>query len=100
MGSSRHYSSATDLPNTVGVYRPTANDLARDQKEIDSLDLGHDGSGATPIPTTDPTPELLLALARVDQSLRVVLLAIHEIQREMGISIYPTPDVPLKPDNS
>lgn len=48
----------------------------------------------------DHTPELRLAIARVEASLRVVLTAIREIQREMGINTSIVHDVPLRPDPS
>lgn len=82
MGTSTRYSSATDLPHTI----PGEPDIA-------------DASGSSPI-SANHSDDLLLAIARVEASLRTVLAAIRVIQLEMGITQKPTPDVPLKPDNS
>jgi len=60
-----------------------------------------DASGARPILVPkDASDELLLAIARVEASLRVVLAAINEMQREMGIAAPPSSSVPLRPDPS
>jgi hypothetical protein len=64
-----------------------------------------DASGSSPISAND---DVLLALARVESSLRIVLAAIAELQREIGITPKLTQDpstrsgqaVPLKPDSS
>lgn len=79
MGTSHRYSSATDKPDTA------------------------DASGSSPITAKlakneDHSDELLRAIDHVNQSLKTVLTAIRDIQREIGINN--TQDVPLKPDDS
>jgi hypothetical protein len=51
------------------------------------------------IPDADASDELLLAMARVEASLRIVLAAIAELKAEMK-QPNRTPDVPLRPDSS